>query len=104
MIVTIFRSRPNAQTQEEYGAMAKHVSELARAVPGYVSHKGFVAEDGEKVTIVEFETEEALSEWKNHPVHIEAKRLGFTKFFSAFKYQICSVVRARTWESKVGEK
>jgi heme-degrading monooxygenase HmoA len=104
MIVTIFRTRLNAQAQEEYGAMAKRMSELARAVPGYVSHKGFVAEDGEKVTIVEFETEQALREWKNHPEHIEAKRLGVTTFFSAFKYQICSVVRARTWERKGGEK
>lgn len=104
MIVTVFRSRLNAQAQEEYGAMAKRMGELARAVPGYVSHKGFVAEDGERVTIVEFESEEALREWRGHPEHIEAKKLGFTKFFSAFKYQICTVVRARTWESEVGEK
>jgi heme-degrading monooxygenase HmoA len=99
MIVTVFRSRLNTQAHEEYGAMAKRMSELARTVPGYVSHKGFVAEDGERVTIVEFESEEALRVWKGHPQHLEAKRLGFSKFFSAFKYQICNVIRARTWES-----
>jgi heme-degrading monooxygenase HmoA len=104
MIVTVFRSRLNAQAEEEYGAMAKRMSELARTVPGYVSHKGFVGEDGERVTIVEFESEEALRAWKSHPEHIEAKKLGFTKFFSTFSYQICSVLRARAWESKVGEK
>lgn len=104
MIVTVFRSRLNAEAQEDYGAMAKRMSELVRTVPGYVSHKGFVAEDGERVTIVEFESEAALRDWKRHPEHTEAKKLGFTKFFSAFKYQICSVVRARTWESKVGER
>jgi antibiotic biosynthesis monooxygenase (ABM) superfamily enzyme len=43
MIVTVFRSRLNTQAHEEYGAMAKRMSELARTVPGYVSHKGFVA-------------------------------------------------------------
>ncbi len=34
------------------------MSALAKAMPGYISHKGFVAEDGERVTIVEFESDE----------------------------------------------
>lgn len=100
MIVTVFRSRLVPGVQDEYGPMAKEMSELARSIPGYVSHKGFVAEDGERVTIVEFESEEALHEWKVHPRHHEAKKLGFTKFFSTFKYQICNVAHARSWESK----
>ncbi|MBD9541439.1 antibiotic biosynthesis monooxygenase [Ensifer sp. ENS04] len=99
MIVTVFRSRLNPEAQDEYGVMAKRMSELACKVPGYVSHKVFVAEDGERVTIVEFETEDALREWKDNPEHIEAKRLGYKKFFSAFRYQICSVLRARKWEA-----
>ena len=56
MIVTVFRSRLNPGAQDEYGPMAQRMSELARAIPGYISHKGFVAEDGERVTIVEFES------------------------------------------------
>lgn len=102
MIVTVFRSRLTPGIQDEYGPMARHMSELARNIPGYISHKGFVAEDGERVTIVEFESEEALHEWKVHPEHREAKKLGFTKFFSTFKYQICSVIGGRSWESKAG--
>ncbi len=104
MIVTVFRSRLAPGGQDEYGPMAKQMSELARNIPGYVSHKGFVAEDGERVTIVEFESEEALEAWKVHPQHRDAKRLGFTKFFSSFKYQICKVTYARAWESKASTK
>jgi heme-degrading monooxygenase HmoA len=55
MIVTVFRTRLNPGVQEEYGPVAAHMSELAQAMPGYVSHKGFVAEDGERVTVVEFD-------------------------------------------------
>lgn len=104
MIVTVFRSRLAPNVQDEYGPMARRMSELARGIPGYISHKGFIAEDGERVTIVEFESEEALRAWKVHPEHREAKRLGFTKFFSTFKYQICNVISGRSWESKAGEK
>jgi heme-degrading monooxygenase HmoA len=100
MIVTLFRSRLNPGVQDEYGPMAKRMSDLAQTIPGYVSHKGFVAEDGERVTIVEFETEEALDEWRRHPEHAKAKRRGIESFFSDYKFQICSVIRDRAWTAK----
>lgn len=100
MIVTVFRTRLNPDAQEEYGPMANRMSELARAIPGYISHKGFVAEDGERVTIVEFENEEALRAWRIHPEHAKAKRRGIESFFSYYKFQICNVVRDRTWTAK----
>jgi heme-degrading monooxygenase HmoA len=100
MIITIFRSRLNPGVQDDYGAMAKRMSELAQTVPGYIAHKVFVAEDGERATIVEFETEEALHEWRRHPEHAMAKRQGIASFFSNYKFQICNVIRDRTWEAK----
>jgi len=100
MIVTVFRSRLNPETLAAYGAVAKHMSELARTMPGYVSHKGFVAEDGERVTIVEFETEDALHQWSVHPDHAKAKRQGIGSFFSEYKFQICSVIKSRGWTAK----
>jgi heme-degrading monooxygenase HmoA len=100
MIVTVFRSRLKPEAQEEYGPMAKRMSELARAVPGYISHKAFVADDGERVTIVEFESEDALHEWRIHPEHAKAKRRGIESFFSDYKFQICEVVKGRAWAAK----
>jgi heme-degrading monooxygenase HmoA len=100
MIVTVFRSRLNPDAADEYGPMARRMGELARTIPGYVSHKGFVAEDGERVTIVEFETEEALKEWGRDPEHGQAKRRGIESFFSEYKFQICSVIRGRAWSAR----
>ena len=93
MIVTLFRSRLRPGAQEEYGPMATRMSALAKNIPGYVAHKGFVAEDGERVTIVEFESEEALNKWRIHPEHVKAKRNGIERFFSDYRIQICTVVR-----------
>ena len=98
MIVTVFRSRLRAGAEREYGPMAARMSALAKAVPGYVSHKGFVAEDGERVTIVEFESEEALRAWRIHPEHGKAKKRGIAQFFSSYSFQICSVLRTRSWK------
>jgi heme-degrading monooxygenase HmoA len=60
MIVTIFRSRLRPGVDDEYGPTAERMDKLAAAMPGYISHKEFTADDGERVTIVEFASEEAM--------------------------------------------
>jgi heme-degrading monooxygenase HmoA len=93
MIVTVFRSRLNAEIQDEYQQTAARMSELAKGIAGYISHKGFTAADGERVTIVEFDSEEGLRAWATHPEHMEAKKTGRQVFFSEYRVQVCNVVR-----------
>ena len=49
MIVTVFRSRLKPEAGAEYKEWAARMNALAVSMPGYVSHKGFTAEDGERV-------------------------------------------------------
>ncbi len=93
MIVTVFRSRVKPEAREEYARWAGRMSELARQMPGYISHKGFMAEDGEQVTIVEFESEEAQRAWSVHREHVEAKKKGRSSFYLEYRVQICTVQR-----------
>ena len=93
MIIAVFRSRLNEQVQEEYAHWAARMSELAGQVPGYISHKGFTAADGERVTIVEFEDEAGMRAWATHPEHVAAKKLGRDTFFADYRVQVCSVQR-----------
>jgi heme-degrading monooxygenase HmoA len=95
MIVTIFRSRLRPGVDDEYGPTAERMDVLAAAMPGYVSHKEFTAEDGERVTIVEFENEEALQAWRMHPEHREAQRRGRERFYAEYRLQTCKVLRDR---------
>ena len=62
-------------------------------MPGYVAHKAFAAEDGERVTLVEFESEEVIAAWRMHPEHVEAQRKGRSKFHSEFRLTVCEVLR-----------
>ena len=93
MIVTVFRSRLMPGAREDYLALVDRMSELARAMPGYISHNGFFADDGERVTVVEFESEEALRGWRMHPAHIEAQRKARKIYYSECSVQVCEVVR-----------
>jgi heme-degrading monooxygenase HmoA len=103
MIVTVFRSRLKPEAMEEYGPMAQRMSELVQTIPGYISHKGFVADDGERVTIVEFETEEAVREWATHLEHVKAKKRGIEAFYSEYKIQVCNTLRERSWQATSNE-
>jgi len=93
MIVTVFRSRLRPEAADEYAGLAAHMSDLAKGMPGYISHKGFVAPDGERVTIVEFEDEQSLQAWSRHAEHLEAKKRGRSDFYSEYKIQVCTVQR-----------
>ncbi len=93
MIITVFRSRLRSESADEYAVWADRMSELVKAVPGYVSHKVFVAEDGERVTLVEFESAEAQRAWSTHPEHSQAKRKGRESFYAEYRLQVCKVIR-----------
>ncbi len=102
MIVTVFRSRLRPGLQDEYVALVNRMRDLAVKMPGYISHKGFWAEDGERVTIVEFESEEAQRAWQMHPEHIEAQRQGRAKFYEEYDIKICELKRANSFKHKDG--
>lgn len=68
--------------------------ELGANMPGFISYKDFVAEDGENVTVIEWESLEALEAWREHPEHKLAQDQGRNRFFSEYKIQVCAPVRA----------
>ena len=100
MIVTVFRSRLRPESADEYGDWAGRMSDLAKTMRGYISHKGFVAPDGERVTIVEFEDEESLKVWSHQSEHMQAKKKGRSDFYSEYKIQVCTVQRQSEFPKK----
>jgi heme-degrading monooxygenase HmoA len=93
MIITVFRSRLRAGKTTEYGAEVERMSALATTMPGYISHKGFTADDGERVTIVEFEHEEGMRAWRMNPEHRVAQRKAREVYYAEYKLQICELLR-----------
>ena len=105
MIVIVFRSRPTPDVDEAaVGALSQRMIEIASSMPGFVSYKDFAAEDGEFVTLVEFESHETLAAWRNHPEHLEAQRRGREEFFAEYTIQVCEPVRAYTFDVAAGRR
>ncbi len=93
MVVIMFRSRVRQGVNAELGRVGERMYELASSMPGFLSYKDFVAEDGENVTIIEFESLETLTAWREHPEHKIAQGRGRTEFFAEYHIQVCTPVR-----------
>ncbi len=76
MVIVVFRSRVKASADPEYGARADELHEIARGLPGFISFKDFGADDGERVSIHEWESEAHLKAWREHPRHREIQAMG----------------------------
>jgi heme-degrading monooxygenase HmoA len=84
MIVVVFRSRLRPNLGEDYVACSKRMREIAQSLPGFISVKGYTADDGERVSIHEWESAEHLRAWREHPEHVEAQERGRRDFYEAY--------------------
>ena len=100
MILTIFRYRLNESAEQEYRDLLPRIVALAETMQGFLSRKTFVAEDGERVILVEFEDETSQRNWARHPEHVAAKTKGRERFYSEYSIQICNVVRESKFSAK----
>jgi heme-degrading monooxygenase HmoA len=93
MMVIVFRTRLQPGLGDEYLALVDRMTELGQSMPGYISHKDFVADDGERVTVVEFENEEGLRAWRTNPEHQAAQKLARQKYYTEYRLQVCTLER-----------
>jgi heme-degrading monooxygenase HmoA len=102
MIITVFRSRVNEANARAYGRRAAELSELAASMPGHISHTTFVAPDGERCTVVEFEDEASHRAWAEHPTHraaMEEATSGDAAYYTEYDIKIGPVERSHSWSA-----
>jgi heme-degrading monooxygenase HmoA len=87
-VVTVFRSRLRPEHEDAYRAELAEVAALARSMPGFVETKTFVAEDGERCTVVTFADRASHSGWRDHPRHREAQRNGVASYYAEYSIAV----------------
>ena len=92
MHVEVFRHRVDPDFQGEFDELYGRMRTVVKGLKGYMSHKVFTAEDGEKVLIGYFEDFEAIEEWDVHPEHKYAKDRGKNGVFLEYDVVVAEVV------------
>ena len=100
MVVVIFRSRIRPENTERYYALVEKMAKIARAMPGFISWKGYFADDGERVSIHEWETPEELRAWREHPEHRVVQALGRQDFYEEYTSFVCDNPRVSRFKHR----
>lgn len=103
MIVTLFRSKLTSDAGADYAAMAQEMIERAKTYPGFVAVKGFKADDGERLTVVWWESEELQAAWARDERHREAQRRGRSTWYEYYDIEVAQIVRARRFRRSEGK-
>jgi len=95
-IVTVFRNRLRDRV-DGYEETAAEMLAAASAMPGFVSFKHFVAEDGERLSVIEFDSLEHHQAWGKHPDHRVAQQQGRAEWYAEYRIQVCRVLSERNF-------
>lgn len=98
MVITIFRSRLREEGQEEFQELADRMLKLAESMPGFLSYKVYRSEDGERCSIIEFESHEQLRAWRNQVEHRRAQQAGRERYYQAYTLHVAEPVRESRFE------
>ena len=93
MLVAVFRTRVRPEVATEYQAEYERIWKIAKEQPGFISIRTYYSDEGDKVSIQEWESPEQLRAWRDHPVHLEAQRRGREEFYQDYTIYICDEPR-----------
>ena len=89
-ITAIGRSLPE-------GAAKVIDAEGLAVTPGFIDIKTFTADDGERVSLVMFESPETQAAWRTQAEHRAAQKRGRDEFYESYAIQVCRVVSERAF-------
>ena len=101
-VVTVFRSRRRAGSEEHYARLAAAMLDSARKVPGFVDFATFAGEDGDRVSLVTFATPEAHAAWRDDAAHRAAQQEGRDVLYEWYSVQVSTCTGATHWQRPPG--
>jgi len=78
----------------DYGATADRMVELAAEQPGFLGVESLRGSDGFGITVSYWESEEAIKNWKRNAEHSEARKRGRLEWYEHFELRVAKVERA----------
>ena len=108
MIYTLFYSRLRPlddNLEAEYTRRNDHLLRRVRHdFPGFVDTKTFVADDGERLTVVRFEDLESQGAFRLDPAHERAQARGRDDFYAYYRIAVCNELRSHEWHREEEEE
>ncbi len=72
----------------------------ARAMPGFVDFKSFTATDGERLSVIVFDTIAHQHAWRDDSEHRVAQQRGRDAFYSEYSISVCQELGRRNFQTE----
>ena len=77
----------------DYSVDTARMVNRVQALPGFISMKRYVAEDGQTITLARFRSEAALHAWRSDPEHLAVQERGRTQYYESYWVHTCRTIR-----------
>jgi len=103
MVVVLFeiKKRPGVGGPE-YEALLDRMNAIVESIPGYISSVDYVSEDGKEISLVRFETLEALEAWRKQPEHVQTQKRARDEFYEWYHVEVLTTVREYSFKRGEG--
>jgi heme-degrading monooxygenase HmoA len=81
---------------DEYRSLQGSLVKAASAIPGFVSVEEFRGAGGEVLILAKFDSDEALTAWREHPDH-RAAQSRRSEFYTEYTVDVCTLDRSYGW-------
>ncbi len=99
MVICIFGNTVVKPGMEEAEAkLADKLAAILSKMPGFISSKSYVADDGEEIGLIRFDSRESLDAWAHEGQHKAAQEVA-ADYYVSFWVQDVETYREYTWEN-----
>jgi len=103
MFLVVFRNRKRADVDPAaYEAEAERMQALAAAQPGYLGFKSYTAEDGEVISMSEWQDAASARDWGRVAEHRAAQQRGRSAYYAEYTLYACDEPHVRHFVAKDG--
>jgi heme-degrading monooxygenase HmoA len=103
MVVVLFGTKKRDDIDlDEYEERNERMWEIVSEMPGFLGITGYVSEDGERISVARFESDESLKAWRRQPDHVETQKRAREAYYESYWVQVCHTVRDYSWSREKG--
>lgn len=93
----IFTSQ-RREGDDDYGAWAARMDELAATMPGYLGQETTRQPDGLGVSVSYWASEDAIAHWRKNAEHLEAQERGRSTWYHWYRVRVARIEREYSFE------
>ncbi len=102
MVVVIFEVEINEGFMDQYLSLAAGLKDLLQAADGFIRAERFtsLANEGKILSLSVWESEEAVSRWRQLAEHRHSQQQGRETMFKSFRITVASKLRTYTMDER----